>query len=205
MTIDLQTLLNDLMQPPRIPRATYRLQFNQDFTFEDAQALVPYLDSLGISDIYASPLFKPRSASTHGYDTVDYNQFNPKLGTDEDFEALVSTLHQHEMGLLLDIVPNHMGVSTENVWWTDVLKEGLTSEYAHYFDIDWRPQNRYLDDKVLLPVLGDHYGRVLEAGELQVVYWHGDFYIHYYEHQFPLTPESYGKILHQVFAKLSEV
>lgn len=207
MTADLEAVnaaLDELVQPPRIPRATYRLQFNIDFTFQHALALVPYLDALGISDLYASPLYKPRTGSTHGYDTVDYNQFNPALGTEDDFNALAASLAEHNMGLLLDIVPNHMGVSTENVWWTDVLKQGPSSPYAVYFDIDWRPQNRALDDKVLLPVLGDHYGQVLEAGELKVVYWHGDFYVHYYEHQFPMTPETYAPILAQVLAMLPD-
>ncbi|TVR19818.1 MAG: malto-oligosyltrehalose synthase [Anaerolineaceae bacterium] len=196
--------LNDLIQPPRIPRATYRLQFNANFTFRDALALVPYLDALGISDVYASPLFKPRPGSMHGYDTVDYTQFNPALGTEDDFNALAEALAERGMGLFLDIVPNHMGVSTENAWWFDVIKQGPSSSYARYFDIDWRPQNRALDDKVLLPVLGDHYGRILEAGELKVVYWHGDFYLHYYEHQFPMTPESYRHILELVLEHLPE-
>lgn len=202
--ISVEDTLDALLSQPRIPRATYRLQFNADFTFEDAQALVLYLDDLGISELYASPLFKPRPGSTHGYDTVDYGQFNPALGTAEAFDALAAALAEREMGILLDIVPNHMGVSTENAWWFDVLKHGPSSKYAHYFDIDWRPKNRTLDDKVLLPVLGDHFGRVLEAGELEVVYWHGDFYVHYYEHQFPMTPESYGRILGQVLHMLPD-
>lgn len=207
MTVDLDLVnstVDELMQASHIPRATYRLQFNAKFTFQDARSLVPYLDALGISDIYASPLFKPRSESTHGYDTVDYGEFNPKLGTGEDFDALASALAERDMGILLDVVPNHMGVSTENDWWTDVLKQGPSSQYSRYFDIDWRPQNRALDDKVLLPILGDHYGQVLEAGELKVVYWHGDFYLHYYEHQFPMTPETYRRILEQVLELLPE-
>lgn len=207
MTIELDvvnTALDELLQMPRIPRATYRLQFNADFTFQDAIALVPYLDKLGISDLYASPLFKPRSGSTHGYDTVDYGHFNPALGMEADFEALSAALSERGMSLLLDIVPNHMGVSTENEWWTSVLKEGPSSEYAHYFDINWRPQNRALDNKVLLPVLGNHYGQVLEAGELKLVYWHGDFYVHYYEHQFPMTPETYSLILRQTLEMMPD-
>ncbi|NDJ63312.1 MAG: malto-oligosyltrehalose synthase, partial [Chloroflexi bacterium] len=191
----LNEVLDELMQPPRIPRATYRIQFSPNFTFQDALALVDYLDMLGASDLYASPLFKPRPGSTHGYDTVDYNQFNPALGTEGDFDALAEALKARGMGVLLDVVPNHMGVSTENLWWTDILKQGPSSEYAYYFDVAWRPHNRALDDRVLLPILGDHYGRVLEAGEINLVYWHGDFYLHYYEHQFPVTPDAYGKIL----------
>lgn len=207
MTVDTEqvnAVLDNLMQPPRIPRATYRLQFNADFTFQDALALVPYLDELGISDVYASPLFKPRTGSQHGYDIVDYSQFNPALGTTDDFDALAVALKERGMGLFLDMVPNHMGVSTENAWWTDILKQGPSSEYAHYFDIDWQSPNRAMDDKVLLPILGNHYGQVLEAGELKVVYWHGDFYVHYYEHQFPMTPETYRVILNMLLELLPE-
>ncbi len=180
---------------PRIPRATYRVQFSPSFDFEEATRWVAYLDTLGISDLYASPLFKPRKGSTHGYDTVDYNTFNPDLGTSEAFDRLSKALSERGMGLLLDIVPNHMGFSTENAWWADTLKNGPSSKYARYFDIDWTPQNRVLDNKILLPVLHNHYGRVLEEGHLKVVYWHGDFYVHYYENQFPMTPESYVHIL----------
>ncbi len=192
-TLDL--LLDELTQRARLPRATYRVQFSPSFTFQHAHAIVDYLDALGISDLYASPVFKPRSGSTHGYDTVDYNAFNDALGGEDDFNALSETLRSTGLGLLLDIVPNHMGVNTENAWWMDVLKQGASSDYAQYFDISWFSANRQLDNKLLLPVLGDHFGRVLEAGELDVVYWHGDFYLHYYEHQFPLTPETYGAIL----------
>ncbi len=204
MIEQIDAVLDEIMQRPRMPRATYRLQFNADFTFQDAAALVDYLHELGISDLYASPLFRPRSGSTHGYDTINYNEFNPVLGSEDDFNQLVETLRDHEMGLLLDIVPNHMGVNTENLWWMDVLKQGPSSEYAHYFDIDWYPQNRLLDNKVLIPILGDHFGRVLEAGELKLVYWHGDFYLHYYEHQFPITPDTYGIILAVVLDLLLE-
>lgn len=203
--LDIQAEIAAIFREARVPRATYRLQFNADFTFEHAAALIDYLHELGISDVYTSPLFRPRSGSTHGYDTVDYNQFNPVLGGPEGFDVLTQALQERQMGLLLDIVPNHMGVNTENAWWFDVLKHGPSSRYAHYFDIDWRPINRALDDKVLLPVLGDHYGRILESGELKLVYWHGDFYLHYYEHQFPLTPESYVTILRQAHEALGEV
>ena len=196
-------LLDAAMQPARIPRATYRLQFNANFTFADALALVPYLDDLGISHLYASPLYRARPGSTHGYDVVNYNELNPELGTEEQFDALAGALAERGMSILLDVVPNHMGVSTANGWWTNVLKHGPASEYAPYFDIDWRPRYRMLDDKVLLPVLGDHYGRVLEAGELQAVYWHGDFYIHYFDSQFPLTPESYTVILDRALGRLA--
>lgn len=200
--VNLDSTLDRVMQQARLPRATYRIQFNQGFTFNDARKLVDYLYALGISELYASPVFRPRQGSAHGYDIVDHNQLNPSLGTQDEFDALASALATKGMGILLDIVPNHMGVSTENVWWMDVLKHGPSSVYASYFDIDWRPINRALDDKVLLPLLGDHYGRVLEAGELRLVYWHGDFYVHYFEHQFPIAPETYDSVLELTADKL---
>ncbi len=198
----IERILDEAMQRPRLPRATYRIQFGPHMTFQGALELVDYLQELGVSDLYVSPVFKSRSNSTHGYDVVDYNEFNPNLGSAEEFDALAAAMRERDMGILLDIVPNHMGVNTENVWWMDVLKHGPSSVYADYFDIEWFPQNRSMDNRVLLPVLGDHYGRVLEAGELKVVYWHGDFYLHYYEHQFPITPETYASVLRRVHEHL---
>lgn len=204
ITTPFETLLDDIFENHRIPRATYRIQFGPDFTFRDAQALIDYLQELGISDLYTSPLYKPREDSTHGYDTVDYNQFNPILGNEGDFNALADTLTHHNMSLLLDIVPNHMGISKDNIWWMDVLKHGPSSVYSHYFDIDWQPENRELDNKVMIPVLGDHYGRVLEAGQLELVYWYGDFYLHYYENQYPITPDTYANILAEAHEHLTQ-
>ncbi len=128
----------------RIPVATYRLQFNQQFRFEDAKALVPYLHRLGISDLYASPIFKARPGSSHGYDVTDPTSLNPELGTETDFESLVQELKAHKMGLLLDIVPNHMAASPDNSWWTDVQKNGISSPFAAYFDIDWETSGEQL-------------------------------------------------------------
>ena len=199
-----ELIWSELVEQSRTPRAFYRLQFGPSFTFKDAERLIPYLDALGISDLYASPIFKPRSESTHGYDTVNYNALNPALGTQEEFDQLCGALKERGMSMLLDIVPNHMGVSTENEWWTDVLKHGPSSKYATYFDIDWKPYNRILENKVLLPILHSHYGEVLEDGHLKVVYWHGDFYVHYYDHQFPMTPESYLHILDHLLDNLPE-
>jgi len=129
----------------RIPVATYRLQFNQQFRFEDATALVPYLHQLGISALYASPILKARPGSSHGYDITDPTRLNPELGTEIEFEALVQQLKAQEMGLLLDVVPNHMAASTDNAWWMDVLENGIGSPYAAYFDIDWEASNEHLD------------------------------------------------------------
>jgi (1->4)-alpha-D-glucan 1-alpha-D-glucosylmutase len=173
----------------RIPTATYRLQFNADFTFQDARRIVAYLHDLGITDIYASPLLRPRKGSTHGYDIVDANALNPALGTEEDFAALHHQLTTRDMGLLLDIVPNHMAASHENAWWVSVLENGAQSRFLHYFDIDWR------DDKVLLPILGRPYGEALEAKEIQLGFDSEGFFLAYYDKRLPLAPQSYGIVL----------
>ena len=145
-----------------IPRATYRLQFHRDFTFADAGAIVPYLDTLGISHIYASPVTTARSGSTHGYDVVDPTRINPELGGEEGFRALVADLHARDMGIIIDIVPNHMGVAGgENAWWNDVLRRGEASEYARFFDIDWR-------ERLVLPILGSPLHDVLSDGQITV-------------------------------------
>ncbi|QSA98178.1 malto-oligosyltrehalose synthase [Methylococcus sp. EFPC2] len=180
------------------PRATYRLQFNRNFTFVEATRRVPYLAALGISHVYASPCLKARAGSLHGYDIVDHNAFNPEIGSREEFEHFVDTLHDHGMGLILDIVPNHLGIAGgENTWWLDVLEHGQSSAYAAYFDIDWHPVKEALRSKVLLPVLGAQYGEVLERGELTLAFdsRRGEFAIRYYDHRFPLDPETYPVIL----------
>src|ERR1700757_5062489 len=142
-----------------IPRATYRVQLNSAFTFKDATAIVPYLAELGISHLYCSPYFRARAGSTHGYDVVDHNSFNPEIGDRADFERFVAELRAHGMGHVLDIVPNHVGImGSDNVRWMDVLENGQASKYAEFFDIDWAPANPALTGKVLVPVLGDSYG-----------------------------------------------
>ncbi|HET6725028.1 MAG TPA: malto-oligosyltrehalose synthase [Gammaproteobacteria bacterium] len=181
-----------------VPRATYRLQFNRDFTFADAERLVPYLAQLGISHLYASPWLKARAGSLHGYDIIDHNQFNPEVGSAEDFERLSLTLKRHGLGHILDFVPNHMGIAeADNVWWLDVLEWGRASPYSDYFDIDWTPTDPRLRNKVLLPFLGDHYGRVLEAGHLEPRFdmQSGTFSVWYFEHRFPIAPRDYEIVL----------
>ncbi len=154
---------------PRIPTCTYRLQFNRWFTFAQAREIVPYLRALGVSDVYASPYFQAGPNSLHGYDITDHNKLNAAIGSQEEYDAWIAELHAHGMGQLLDFVPNHMGITEPgNKWWADVLENGPSSMYAPYFDIDWRPLKSDLRDKVLLPILSDQYGRVLERGELQV-------------------------------------
>jgi len=181
-----------------IPLATYRLQLNRDFTFAQATAIVPYLSTLGISHCYVSPCLKARAGSMHGYDIVDHDSLNPEIGSPEDFDRFVDTLHEHGMGLILDIVPNHMGVmGSDNAWWLDVLESGESSVYAGFFDIDWHPLKEELAGKVLIPVLGDHYGAVLERGELKLVFHHkrGEFDVSYFNHRFPVDPKEYPRIL----------
>ena len=187
--------------------ATYRLQFHKGFTFKDATELVPYLAELGISHVYSSPYFKARPGSEHGYDVVDHNAFNPDVGSEADFDALVYTLASHNMGLIADFVPNHMGIAEAgNEWWRDVLEWGRGSPYAEYFDIDWAPAKPDLKGKVLVPFLGDHYGRVLYRGELTLVFdaEAGRFEVRYYDHTFPITPPQYPFILAPTLAALQE-
>lgn len=181
---------------PRIPVSTYRLQLNHTFTFRDATRIVPYLHKLGITDCYTSSLLKAVPGSMHGYDLVDPGVLNPELGTEQEFQDFAGALKQHDMGLLIDVVPNHMGISTtENRWWWDVLEHGPSSKYATAFDIDWSPLKRELEDKVLLPILGEQYGTVLENQEIRLVYEGGGFVITYYDHKFPIAPKSWTAIL----------
>jgi (1->4)-alpha-D-glucan 1-alpha-D-glucosylmutase len=179
------------------PRATYRLQFHRGFTFRDALALVPYLAELGISHVYASPLTEARPGSTHGYDIVNHQRLNPEIGSEEEFRALTAALRERGMGLIIDIVPNHMGIGADNAWWVDVLEWGEASPYARYFDINWYDGRPDLQGRVLLPVLGDQYGAVLEAGQIELGFDpdKGSFDFRYYEHRFPVSPLSYARIL----------
>jgi (1->4)-alpha-D-glucan 1-alpha-D-glucosylmutase len=183
---------------PIVPRATYRLQFQKDFGFEDARRIVPYLAALGISHVYASPLTKARPGSSHGYDVIDFNHLNPELGDEAAFEGLIAELHAHDMGLLLDFVPNHMGVGSDNPWWLDVLEWGPHSPYATFFDIDWEASARGVRGKITLPVLGDQYGKVLEAGDLRLQFdgAEGVFLVAYYDERFPIGVGRYPQLLH---------
>jgi len=181
----------------KIPKSFYRLQLHAGFTFRQAMQIVPYLSELGISHCYMSPYLKARPGSTHGYDIIDHSSLNPELGSREDYEAFVEALAAHGMAQILDIVPNHMGVGSDNNWWLDVLENGQASLYADFFDINWHPQLEELKGRVLLPVLGDYYGAVLESGLLRLGFDtdKGAFSITYYEHWFPVAPKSYIFIL----------
>src|SRR5439155_6970184 len=160
-------------------------------------ALVPYLHDLGISYCYASPYLKARPGSTHGYDIINHQLLNPEIGSDEEYADWVEALHAHGMGQILDTVPNHMGVAgNETPWWNDLLENGPASPYAGFFDVSWHASPRpELQNKVLLPVLGDPYGKVLEAQQLRLAYAAGAFTVHYFDHRFPVSPCSYGTIL----------
>ena len=191
--------------PAKTPTATYRFQFHQGFTFRDALGLIPYLHELGISDVYASPIFRASPGSTHGYDVCDHNAINPEIGTPEDFEALVGELHRLGMGLIVDFVPNHMGIAEPtNDWWMDVLENGPASPFARFFDIDWAPLKHELQNRVLLPILGDQYGRVLERGELRVQFENGRFQLAYYALRLPIGPRSTRPLLRRAAGRFSD-
>src|SRR4030042_1481615 len=180
----------------KIPAATYRLQINHQFRFLDAKSILSYLHEMGISDCYTSPYFKAQKGSLHGYDIQDYHQLNPEIGTEEDYQEFTEELKRYGMGQVLDIVPNHMGIDgNENPWWADVLENGPSSIYAGFFDIDWKPVKNELENKVLLPILGDQYGRILENQELNLKFEEGAFYIYYYERKLPVASISYIRTL----------
>ena len=181
-----------------IPHATYRVQLHREFTFQDARAIVPYLAALGVSHLYTSPFLKARAGSKHGYDVVDHDALNPEIGTEADLDALIAALQAHGMGLMLDLVPNHMGVlKADNGWWLDVLEHGQASRYAAFFDIDWKPASEEFAGKVLVPILGDQYGTVLERGELALHFdpGAGELSLWYYEHRLPIRPVEYPRVL----------
>jgi (1->4)-alpha-D-glucan 1-alpha-D-glucosylmutase len=179
----------------RIPLTAYRLQFNSNFTFRDAIETLNYLERLGVTDVYASPLLQSRRGSGHGYDVTDPTRIDSDLGSDEQFEVFQTELQKRGMGLLLDIVPNHMAASDENPWWMDVLENGPGSAYAAYFDIDWHSPTSALGNKILLPFLGNLYGDTLNNQEMRIIFRHGSFLVQYVDTLFPLAPKSYRRIL----------
>jgi (1->4)-alpha-D-glucan 1-alpha-D-glucosylmutase len=186
----------DLTAGARIPCASYRLQFNRSFTFADAARVVSYLQALGITDCYSSPYFKAYPGSPHGYDVIDHNALNLELGSDEDCHAFTAELRRHGMGQILDVVPNHMGIAgSKNSRWADVLENGPSALSAPFFDIDWTPVKTDLANKVLLPILGDQYGRVLENQELTLSYQDGAFFLVYCDHRLPIAPRPSTAIL----------
>ena len=192
------------MAPTRIPSATYRIQLNQNFRFADTLNILDYLHQLGISDLYLSPILASRKGSNHGYDVIDPTRIDPDLGSEEEFAALQSELQARGMGLVLDIVPNHMAASAENPWWMDVLENGAQSAFAVFFDVDWHPHARSLEGKILLPILGRPFGEALDSGEIQLIYNEGRFFFQYFETLLPLSPRSYYEILNHRVERLKE-
>ncbi|MEP7027188.1 MAG: malto-oligosyltrehalose synthase, partial [Candidatus Eisenbacteria bacterium] len=197
--------MNDPSKPrPRVPVSTYRLQFRPDFGFADAAALAPQLARLGVTDLYLSPCFQASPHSPHGYDLTDHNRLSEDLGGEAGWAAFTSALAGLDMGAILDFVPNHMGVDDprSNPWWWDVLENGNCSPYARFFDIDWDPVKPELRGKLLLPVLGDQYGRVLERGELRLEYTGGALCLRYFERTFPINPRRAPIVLRHDLAEL---
>ena len=190
--------------PPRGPErtATYRVQLNTGFTFDDAAAITDYLAALGVSHLYCSPILQAAPGSTHGYDVVDPGRLNAELGGAAGYRRLADELAGAGLGQVLDIVPNHMALAGRaNAWWWDVLENGPSSVYASYFDIDWDPPERKLAATVLMPVLGDQYGRVLEAGELVVSRQGGSLAVRYFDHEAPISPRTLGGLLTKAAAR----
>jgi (1->4)-alpha-D-glucan 1-alpha-D-glucosylmutase len=187
---------------PTDPVATYRVQLTASFDFDAAASIVDYLGTLGVSHLYCSPYLQAARGSTHGYDVVDPTRVNEELGGAAGHARLRDALARRGLGQILDVVPNHMGtIGGENSWWWDVLENGRASRYAAHFDIDWRPPEEKLRDRLLVPVLGDHYGRVLEAGELAVRYAQGRFRVCYHQHELPVAPRSLDDLLRRAAAR----
>jgi (1->4)-alpha-D-glucan 1-alpha-D-glucosylmutase len=178
------------------PVSTYRIQLGADFTFQDAKNLLPYLVELGITDCYLSPFLQPCGEASHGYDVADHGRINESLGGEAAYQAFCEAARAHGLGQVLDVVPNHMGITGgRNQWWLDVLENGPASPYAPFFDIDWDPPKPELKHRVLLPILGDQYGRVLERQELRLEFQDGGFLVRYYDAVLPIGPRTYSQIL----------
>jgi len=193
------------LAPTRIPLSTYRLQFNQRFTFKDAASIVEYLHHLGITDCYASSYLAAVPGSGHGYDVADPTRLNPEIGTSEEYGAWVDALRDRGMGHILDVVPNHMGIAkSANPWWSDVLENGPSSRYARFFDIEWRPVKDELFEKVLLPILGDQYGEVLERQELTLAFERGAFSVLHHDDRLPIAPETMRLIFEAALERWTE-
>lgn len=197
--------MTPMTRPARLPVSTYRLQLNRTFTFRDVDGIVDYLDRLGITDCYVSPILMAKPGSMHGYDVVNPSVLNPELGTDEEFQNLARHLRGRNMGLIADVVPNHMCISDAgNTWWFDVLENGLSSPYARFFDIDWQPPRENLANKVLLPVLDRQYGQALESGKLKIHYSGGSFKLALDSISLPVNPRTWPVILEPALQEVKE-
>src|SRR5438270_600340 len=183
----------DGLTAPASPASTYRLQLQAGFGFEAAAAIAPYLAGLGVSHAYCSPYLQAARGSSHGYDVVNHWQVNDELGGADGHALFSRTLRGLGLGQVLDVVPNHMSIADRrNTWWWDVLKKGPASRYAHFFDVDWDPPEARNRNKILMPILGDHYGRVLDAGELRLERDGDEVVVRYHEQVLPIDPNSYA-------------
>jgi (1->4)-alpha-D-glucan 1-alpha-D-glucosylmutase len=190
----------------RLPTSTYRFQFNRDFTLKQAGALIDYLSDIGVTECYASPVALARPGSLHGYDVTDHGMINPEIGGEEQLVEFAHALRTGGIGLILDMVPNHMCIThPSNRWWTDVLENGPGSPFARFFDIDWGPPKADLKNKVLLPVLGDQYGKVLENQEIMITYQDGTFALHFYEFVLPVAPRTWTLLLEPAMEALRPI
>ena len=193
------------LEPGYVPCSTYRLQLNQRFTFSQAAAVVAYLHDLGITDCYTSPFLMAHPGSMHGYDVTDHTRFNPEIGSEEQFTEFAEHLKQCGMGLVVDVVPNHMCIThPSNLWWWDVLENGPSSDYSRHFDIDWNPPKAELANKVLLPFLPDQFGLVLESQSIRALYDGGGFALDSLGTHFPLAPRSWSPLLERTLVKAKE-
>lgn len=191
-------------RPCYLPVSTYRLQVHGGFPFSAARDRAGYLARLGIGAVYTSPYFTAAPGSTHGYDVSNHNEINPELGGAEAHAAFIAALHAAGLGHIVDFVPNHMGIGTaSNLWWKDVLENGPSSPAAGFFDIDWTPVKAELHAKLLLPILGDQYGKVLERGELQLVFQDGLLVLHYFEHELPINPRQAPRVYKRAIEPLT--
>ncbi len=193
---EITKILNKIVSDVKVPSSVYRLQFNGNFRFENAMEYLNYFVALGVGGVYSSPIFEAVPGSQHGYNITDSNSINPEIGSREDFDRFSDILKENELQLLIDIVPNHMGIKGgNNLLWQDVLENGRWAKYGHFFDIDWDSTKIDLKHRLLLPVLGDQFGVVLENGELQILYDAGNFFLSYWGNLFPIAPETYHLIL----------
>ncbi|HSI91109.1 MAG TPA: alpha-amylase family glycosyl hydrolase, partial [Adhaeribacter sp.] len=183
------------------PSATYRIQFHKDFKFRDLQPLIPYLAGLGINTIYASPIYKARAGSTHGYDVTDAARLNPEIGTMAEFEELQQTLKTHNMSWLQDIVPNHMAFHPDNVWLMDVFEKGPLSRYYNSFDINWNHPDPTYTSKVMAPFLGAPLAEVLETGDVKITLTDAGFFVQFYENLYPVSLQTWPELLAYISEK----
>ncbi len=187
-----------------VPLSTYRVQMRAEFGFDDAAAITNYLSDLGVTHLYASPYLQAGKGSIHGYDVLDHSKPNAELGGPEAHARLCMALGEAKLGQILDIVPNHMSIANpqENRWWWDVLENGQSSRYAGYFDVDWKPIEAKLRDTVLMPILGDHFGREVEAGHVTLSRNEGGFAFHYFDHSMPVAPRSLNDLLNEAASEV---